>query len=67
MDRADLLSTLKNDVNALVQTVCEKYYRGRFPYGMDAVKFKLHTLHLIRDVAERLINEEEFLEKNLPE
>ena len=66
MQREDVVRALKNDLNVLVQTILEKYYRGRFPYGMDAASFRSFALGLIKRAVDERISDEEFLEKNLP-
>lgn len=66
MERADIVRALKNDLNELVQTIVEKYYRGRFPYGMNAAQFQSFALDLIKRAVDGRISDEEFLKKNLP-
>jgi len=66
MQREDVVRALKNDLNELVQTLLEKYYRGRFPYGMDAAQFRSFALGLVKEAVDGRICDEEFLKKNLP-
>ena len=66
MQNEDVIRLLKNDLSALVQTILEKYYRGRFPYGMDAARFRSFALALIKKAVDERISDEEFLRENLP-
>lgn len=66
MQNADVIRLLKNDLDKLVHTVREKYYRGQFPYGMDATQFRSFALNLIKMATDERIRDEEFLKKNLP-
>ncbi len=58
MEREDVVYFVRRDVTDLVQLIVEKYYRGRFPFAMDALRFRSFALGLIKDAVESILNEE---------